>query len=121
MRTLYDSLIHSYLTRGILLWGSTYKTYLKKLEIIQKKALHCIHNDPYNAHTISLFQDSKILKLDALHDLELGKFVYEALCKTIPKRLAKKYTPNSIVHDHYTRQQTTRIFNNVIVLWQQTP
>jgi hypothetical protein len=52
-----------------------------------------------------LFQESNILKLDGLHELELGKFVYEALHKTLPKRLVAKYTPNSIVHDHYTRQQ----------------
>ena len=29
--------IHSYLTYVILLWGSTYQTYIQKLEVIQKK------------------------------------------------------------------------------------
>ena len=61
MKTLYDSLIHSYLTYEILLWGSTYQTYMNKMEVIQKKqyvpyiTLHTIH--------IPQFKDSKILKL----------------------------------------------------------
>ena len=105
MKTLYDSLIHSYLTYGILLWGSTYQTYMKKLEVIQKKSIRSIYNAPYNSHTTSLFKDSKILKLKDVHELELGKFVYDALHNTLPKRLSEIYTPNARVHHHYTRQQ----------------
>ena len=44
----------------ILLWGSTYQTYMNKLEI-QKKAIRCIYSAPYNSHTTSLFKDSNIL------------------------------------------------------------
>ena len=71
MRTLYDSLIHAYmyLTYGILLWDSTYQTYMNKLEIIQKKAIRCIYKAPYNPHTRSLCKDSKILKLNDVHEL----------------------------------------------------
>ena len=88
MKTLYDSLIHSYLTYGILLWGSTYQTYMNKLEVIQKKSIRSIYNAPYNSHTTSLFKDSKILKLKDVHELELGKFVYDALHNTLPTRLS---------------------------------
>ena len=67
-------------------WDSTYQTYMQKLEIIQKKAIRCIYNAPYNSQTASLFNDSKILKLNDVHELELGKFVYDAL---LPKRLSE--------------------------------
>ena len=36
LKTIYYTLVYPYLTYGIILWGSTYKTYLKKLFIIQK-------------------------------------------------------------------------------------
>ena len=37
LKTIYYTLVYPYLTYGIILWGSTYKTYLTKLFIIQKK------------------------------------------------------------------------------------
>ena len=70
-----------------------------------KKSIRSIYNAPYNSHTTSLFKDSKILKLKDVHELELGKFVYDALHNTLPKRLSEIYTPNARVHHHYTRQQ----------------
>ena len=108
MRTLYDSLSHSYLTYGIFLWGSTYQTYMymTKLDIIQKKAIRCIYNAPYNNPTTSLFKDSTILRLNDVHELDFVNFVYDALHNPMPKRLSKIYTPNARVHHHYTRQQT---------------
>ena len=53
-----------------------------------------------------MFKDSKILKLNDVHELELGKFVYDALHNTLSKRLSEIYTPNARVHCHYTRQQS---------------
>ncbi|KAK2153698.1 hypothetical protein NP493_2271g00006 [Ridgeia piscesae] len=38
LKTIYYTLVYPYLTYGIILWGSTYKTYLTKLFIIQKNS-----------------------------------------------------------------------------------
>ena len=37
LKTIYYTLVYPYLTYAIILWGSTYKTYLTKLYIIPKK------------------------------------------------------------------------------------
>ncbi len=34
---LYD-ILYPYLSYGILLWGSSYKTYLTEIEVMQKKS-----------------------------------------------------------------------------------
>ena len=39
LRTLYYSMIHPHLFYGIVIWGSTFKTYLGKLSVLQNKAL----------------------------------------------------------------------------------
>ncbi len=104
-KTLYDSLFHSYITYGIVLWGSTYSSYLQQIRICQKKAMRCIHRSAYNAHTDPLFCDSKILKFDDLYKLEVGKFVYDALHEMLPKPLLRVFVPNVTVHSHNTRQR----------------
>ena len=101
LKTLCDSLVHSYITYGIVLWGGTCPSYINAIRICQKKAMRCIHNSVYNAHTDPLFRTSKILKL------EVSKFVYDATCMhaILPKPLTYAYQANIMVHDHGTRQR----------------
>ena len=42
LKSLYYTLIHPHLTYGLLLWGSTYKTLLKKLQTLQNKSVRSI-------------------------------------------------------------------------------
>ena len=42
LQTLYYSMIHPHLLYGIIYWGSTLKTYLGKLSVLQNKALRII-------------------------------------------------------------------------------
>lgn len=105
LKTLYDSLVHPYLTYGIVLWGGTCKSYLNKIRISQRKAVRYIHRSSYNAHTNPLFSESKILKLDDIYELEVGKLVYDAMHNTLPKPLSFLYNPNCTIHSHNTRQR----------------
>ena len=58
LRQLYFTMVQPYLTYGIILWGSTYQSYLKRTVILQKKAIRYMHKAHYNAHTKPLFYDS---------------------------------------------------------------
>ena len=51
LKTLYKSLVLSYINYGLLLWGIE----VKKLEIIQKRAIRLITGSNYVAHTEPLF------------------------------------------------------------------
>ena len=55
-KTLYYSLVYPYLNYGILLWGNTYKKYLHKLEISQKKPIRTINRAMYNEPSSPLFK-----------------------------------------------------------------
>ena len=102
LKTLYDSLVHPYLSYGIDRWGGTCKSSLNKICISQKKALRHIHRSSYTAHTNYL---SKILKLGDLYELEVGKLLYDAIHNTLPTPLSFLYSPHSTVHSHNTRKR----------------
>ena len=63
LRQIYYTMVQPYLTYGIILWGSTYQSYLKRTVILQKKAKRCIHKAHYNAHTKPLFYASNVLNI----------------------------------------------------------
>ena len=75
LRTVYFSLIDSYLNYGIILWGNAHKYILRKLEIYQKKALRIIANKQYNYPTNELFKNYNILKFNNIYQLNLGKLI----------------------------------------------
>ncbi len=105
LKTLYDSLVHSYLSYGTILWGSTYSSYLNAIRLCQRKAVHCVFKSAYNTHTDPLFKKSGILKFDDLYMFEIGKFVFDALHNTLSNQLSHSFKPNTTIHDHGTRQQ----------------
>ncbi len=74
-KILYYSLIYPYLSNGIHLWGSTYKTYLEQLIVLQKKAVRIIANADFREHSLPLFRQLGILPLSKLQEYCLGKFV----------------------------------------------
>jgi len=73
---LYYALIHPHLLYGLSIWDSTYPCYLKKLSILQNKAIKLISGgtprDPATPYNSNL----KILTLKDLFKIEVGKLVH---------------------------------------------
>ena len=64
LRILYYSLLYPHIKYGIVTWGSTYKSYLKKLEVIQNKAIYAItKTKSYKQKLASLYHKLKILPI----------------------------------------------------------
>ena len=59
LKTLYKSLVLSYINYGLLLWGIE----VKKLKSIQKRAIRLITGSNYVAHTEPLFIQLGVLKV----------------------------------------------------------
>ena len=74
---LHYVFFHTYLLYGILGWGSATKTTLHPLQILQKKVMRLINKTTVEDHVKNnaLYQKYKILKIDDVHKLELGKFM----------------------------------------------
>ena len=62
LRTLYQSLVEPYMSYCCEIWGNTYPSRLRKLFLLQKKAIRIIYSPDYHGHTVCLYY-SKILKL----------------------------------------------------------
>ena len=105
LTTIYYSMIHPYLSYGIMLWGSTCKRHLHKIEILQKKAIRSLYKTRYNEHTMPLFHSSKILKINDLYKFQLLMFMYNYYQNNLPSPLCSLFTRNCEIHGHYTRRR----------------
>ena len=72
MKTLYSSLIASHLQYCTLLWANSHATNVRKLQLLQEKAIRIIISSHYIAHTDPLFAMIKLLKLGDLYKYKLG-------------------------------------------------
>ena len=80
LKTLFKSLVLSYINYGLLLWG----VEVKNLEIIQKRAIRLITGSNYIAHTEPLFIQLGLLKVQDIFKLRLLKFYYKLCYGTLP-------------------------------------
>ena len=101
LRTIYNSLIHSYINYGIVIWGWQANNIFK----LQKRAIRTVSKTNYTAHTSPLFRYLKILKLPdicALHDL---KFCYKLTNNLLPPYFVSElFLIDTYAHNYNTRQ-----------------
>ena len=73
LRTLYFSLVYPYVFYCNLVWASTYKSNLVRLEILQKREVRTIAKTHFYAHTDPIFRNLGILKFLDMHLLQQGR------------------------------------------------
>ena len=81
MKTLYYSLVHSYLVYCNCVWGGTFSSHLSGLVVLHKRVIRLVSNSSFRAHTNNLFLSLGILKLQELHESRLTVYVYKNLGK----------------------------------------
>jgi hypothetical protein len=64
---IYNTLIYTFLSYGLCVWGQASKTHLNKIFILQKRDLCLMYFMSYRAHTIPAFVSSKIIPLNMLY------------------------------------------------------
>ena len=103
---LYYSLVHSHLTYGLTVWGTTYPTYLLKLNRIQNKAIRTVAGITGKAWCESvspLYSKLGILPLEQLAKYVISKFVYNHRKKSLPPVFDNYFTPANVTHSFSTR------------------
>ena len=83
--------------------GTSYKKFINKLEILQKKAIRCMSKATYHEHSSPLFKRNKITKFNDIHSSQLGQLMYDFVNNNLPPPLMDLYTRNSELHQHDTR------------------
>ena len=77
LKSVYYALFYPFLSYGITVWGATHGQYLSPVLFPQKTVVRAMtFSDPF-AHSLPLFSDLQILKLDDIYHLYLTYFVYE--------------------------------------------
>ena len=83
----YYNLVHSHLSYGIIILGSTYKLYLEKLTSLQNKAIWAVSGSLWNKSSSSLYYKFKVLKLHDMYKYEVAKFMHHVENKNLPTPL----------------------------------
>ena len=122
--TIYNSFVLPYLNYCILIWGGS-STRCERLFTLQKRAVRIISNAGYRDHSAPLFKQFKLLKLNDLYCLNLGKFMYKYNHNALPSCFNSFFTLTSNIHSYdtrstrnkklYVRFNRTSLFRNSLV------
>ena len=96
-------MILPYLYYCNLAWGGSYKANLRRIVILQKRALRIVHNSNYDANTSPIFTELKLLKFHDIHSFQLGIFMFSLKNSTPPSKFSKLFLINSQIHNYNTR------------------
>ena len=101
---LYYSLVYHYLSNCNVIWGNTFKTHLKPITSLQRKALRCLnflnHND---FSTDALMLELKLIKFCDLNKYLTCQLTHKLNYGLVAKVFNDYFTCNSYVHDYNTR------------------
>ena len=100
---LYCTLILPYLSYGIVLWGTAYKTDLDRLVKLQKRAVRIISNSSYLSHTKPLFEKYNMLDINQLFSKEVRMFMYKYHNRLLPPSFNNMFVEMKSVHNYNTR------------------
>ena len=103
MINLYNAFKYPYLMYCNQIWGSTYKTNLSKLQVLQNKAVQIVTGSPPRSNNENMYRCSEIMKLNHINTYLVGRFMYKVYHKTLPAIFYDFFRYNYHIHDHYTR------------------
>jgi len=105
---LYYALIHSHLLYGLIIWGLTFPSYIKRLTKFQNKAVKLIGGGNFCDSPMPFYFNLNILKFQDLYKIEVAKFVHRFLQNTLPSSFSDYFTPTI----QSTRRLTQSTSNN---------
>ena len=103
LRTIYFTLVYPYFFYYNLIWASTYKSNLVRLEILQKRVVRTIAKTHFYAHTDPIFRKLGILKFHDIHLFQLCLFMFSYQNHTLPLKFDSKFTLQKEIHSYHTR------------------
>ena len=118
---LYNSLILSHMLYCNIVWGSCSITRINSLLLLQKRAIRIITNSNYLSHTDPIFHRLKTLKIQDIHTLQTGIFMYKYSHNQLPTLFHNRYSLNSNIHSYPTRRSTDyHLVNPKIIIAQKS-
>ena len=84
-------------------WGNAYSTYLKRLTLLQKRALRIITFAGFREHTDVLFQNLIVLEIMEINMYLLGQFVFNNRENMLPRTFNGMLRLNVDIRSYNTR------------------
>ena len=100
---VYRSLIFPYTYYGIAAWGQAAQVYLKKVFILQKRALRVMFFADNRSHAIPLFVSANVLPLNMLYFETVCSLIHDISTNSAPQNICDLFTCSSDLHTHNTR------------------
>ena len=88
---------------GNTIRGSTYKSNLTRLTILQKRAIRIVSRSGCDAHTDPIFKELRFLKMKGIYLLQLGQFMYSFSTGNLPSKFDSFFSVNYCIHSYNTR------------------
>ena len=101
--SLYYAIFHSHLQYGLITWSSTFKTYLKKVSILQNKAVKIVGGGNYYDRATPFYSKLRILKLVDTVFLEKALFMFKFKMKMLPDQFSNYFMKTCQVYQKFTR------------------
>ena len=109
--SIYHSLILSYLSYGLAVWGQAAKSHLQKILVLQKCVLRLMYFSVPRAQAVPLFTSSKILPLNMLYFETVSSIMFDVSCLTVPTNISNLFIKANEKHNHVTRFSSSCNFN----------
>ena len=102
---LYNSLILPHFNYCNVIWGHTFKSYLDKVFLLQKRAIRIITKSDFRSSTNPLFTKLKVLPIHDLIKLNTLLFMFKLQNENFPSIPGINFINNHIIHSYSTRQR----------------
>ena len=103
LQHLYYTLFFPYLSYCNISWGSNYPSRLRRLVILQKRAIRITCSLRRLDSTKLAFKENNLLKLADITKFQTGLFMYRYHNKLLPSLFDNYFIQGVNVHKHYTR------------------
>ena len=94
MLQLYYALVHPFLSYGIIIWGATYPTCIKRLKSLQNRAIRAVARLHYRDEVNLYYNQFKNLQIDDLLKYEFAKFVHCNITDKTPDSFCTYFLQN---------------------------
>ena len=105
--TLYYSFVYPYYVYCNHIWGTSSTKNMKRLFILQKKAVRIICHANPRSHSDPLFKELKFLNIWQINKYLIGQFMYKHFNKKLPALFSSYFKRSCDVHLHNTRQASS--------------
>ena len=100
---VYFGIFHSLLTYSCQIWGQVPTPNIKRILILQKKALHIIYFAPFHSPVNQIYKMSNILKTVDIVQLQFFLFAHDYFHNNLPVTFNNIFINVGNVHSYETR------------------